>query len=48
LAIVNRERAVKTNLVGVFAEQPRPDAMERSGPSQGSGHDAGVLPKHLG
>lgn len=48
LAIMNCEGAVETDLVGIFAEHPRADAMERPGPGQRVGHDPGVLADHLG
>ena len=35
---------VEPDLLGVFAQQPRADAMERAGPGQRIGHDAGVRP----
>jgi hypothetical protein len=47
LAIVDRERAVEADLVGIFAQEPRADAVEGARPSQCIGHDGGILAHHL-
>jgi hypothetical protein len=46
LAIVNREVGIKADLVGIFAQQPGPDAMKGAGPGQRVGHDVGALADH--
>ena len=47
LAIVDREGGIEADLIGVFAQQPRADAVEGSGPGQRVGHDAGIVAHHL-
>ena len=47
LAVVDREGGIETDLVGIFAQQPRADAVEGAGPGQRVGHDAGIVADHL-
>ncbi len=47
LAIVYREVDIQPNLVGIHPQQPRADAMKRSGPGERIGHDRGVVSEHL-
>ena len=47
LAVVDRERGVDPDLLGILAQQPRADGVERARPSQRVRHDAGILPEHL-
>ena len=47
LAIVDRERAVEADLVGIFAQEPRANAVEGARPGQCIGHDGGTLARHL-
>ena len=59
LAVMDRERRIEADLLGVVAQQPGADAVEGAGPGQRVGHDAGVVahdlardaldpPRHLG
>ena len=34
LAIVNGEGAIEADLLGIFAQQPRPDAVKRARPAE--------------
>ena len=47
LAIVDREGGLETDLVGIFAQQPRADAVEGAGPGQRVGHHAGIVAEDL-
>ena len=47
LAVVDRELRIETDLVGVFAQQARADAVKGPGPGQRVGHHAGALAHHL-
>ena len=47
LAVVDRERGIEADLLGIVAQQPRADAMEGAGPGQRIGHDAGIVAHHL-
>ena len=46
-AVMDREGRVEPDLVGILAQQPRADAVERARPGQRVGHDAGALAQHL-
>ena len=39
LTIVDRERRIDPNLLGIIPQQPRTDRVERAGPGQGARHD---------
>ena len=47
LAVVDGEGRIEADALGVFPQQPRPDAVKRTGPAQGVRHDAGVVTEHL-
>ena len=47
LAVVNREGGIEADLLGMFAQQPRADAVKGAGPGQRVGHDAGIVAQHL-
>ena len=40
LAVVDGEGGIEPDLLGIFAQQPRADGVERAGPGQRVGHDA--------
>jgi hypothetical protein len=40
---VDGEGGIGPDLVGIFAQKPRADAVESSGPGQRVSHDAGAL-----
>ena len=42
LTVVNRESGIDPDLVGILAQKPSADPVERSGPGQRSGQDAGA------
>ena len=46
-AVVDREGGIEPDLLGIFAQQPRADAVEGAGPGQRVGHDAGIVAQHL-
>ena len=46
-AIVDGERRVKTDLIGIIAEETCADAVERAGPGQRIGHDASIVAHDL-
>ena len=46
LAVVDRKRRTEANAFRIFAQQPRPDAVEGAGPGQRVGHDAGLVAQH--
>ena len=46
-AIVDGKGRVEPDLLGILAQQARPDAMERAGPRQGIGHHAGLVAHRL-
>jgi hypothetical protein len=47
LAIMDRERRLESNLASIIAQEPRTDAVERSGPGECVRHDAGAIPHRL-
>ena len=47
LAVVDRERRIESDLVGIVAQQPRADAVESAGPGQRVRHHAGIVAHHL-
>src|SRR5262249_55948400 len=47
LAIVNRKSGIEVDLVGIFAKQPRADAVESACPTERICHDAGIVAKNL-
>jgi hypothetical protein len=47
LAIVNGERGIETDLVGIFAEQPGTNTVEGAGPAECVGYDAGIVAQDL-
>ncbi len=46
-AVVDCKSGVETDPVGIFAQQPRTDAVEGAGPGEGVGHDAGLVAHDL-
>ena len=42
-AVVNREGGIETDLLGVLAQQARPDAVVGPGPGQRIRHDPGIV-----
>jgi hypothetical protein len=46
--VVDREVWLQANLLGIFAHQPGADRVERPGPGERIGHDAGPGAEHLG
>ncbi len=47
LAVVDGEGGIKSDLLGIFAQQPGANAVEGAGPAQRVGHDAGLVAEHL-
>ena len=47
LTVVNRERGIETDPIGVLAKQAGANAVERAGPIQGLVHDARPVAEHL-
>ena len=45
LAVVDGEGRVEADLLGIFAQQPRADAVEGAGPGQRVRHDGGIRPQ---
>ena len=46
-AVMDGESRIEADLLGVFAQQPRADAMKGARPGQRVGHDAGIVAQHL-
>ena len=47
LAVVNGERGIETDLLGVLAQQPRADAVEGAGPGERVRHNRSIVAQHL-
>ena len=47
LAVVDGEGGIEPDLVGIFAQKPGADTMERAGPGQRVGHDPGAAAHDL-
>ena len=47
LAVVDRERRIEADLLGIFAQQAGADAVKGAGPAQRVGHHAGIVAHHL-
>src|SRR6516165_5884920 len=47
LTVVNRESGIDPDLIGILAQKPSADTVERSGPGQPFGHDAGAAAHNL-
>ena len=48
LAVVDGEGGIESDRIGIFAQQPGADAVERPGPGQPIRDHPRVLPQHLG
>jgi hypothetical protein len=46
LAVMDRKGRIKSNLIGIAAQQPGADRMEGAGPAQGFGHTGRALSDH--
>ena len=46
LAVMDRKGRIKSNLIGIAAQQPGTDRMEGAGPAQCFGHTGGALSDH--
>ncbi len=46
-AVVDRERRMEANLLGIVAQQSCADPVKGAGPGQRVGHDTGVVAHHL-
>jgi hypothetical protein len=47
LAIMDRERRLEPNLLGIVAQEPCANPMERPGPDECVRHDTGAIPHHV-
>ena len=47
LTVVNGEGGIDPDLVGIFAQKPSTNTVERSSPDQGVSHDAGAAAHNL-
>ena len=47
LAIMDRERRIEPDLLGIVAQEPRANPMERPRPGERVRHDAGAIAHHL-
>jgi hypothetical protein len=45
--VVHSEGALEPDQLGIFAQQPRPDGVERPGPAQRIGCDPGLIWEHI-
>ena len=47
LAVMNGKSGIEPDLLGIVAQQPRPDAMKSAGPGQRVRHHAGIVAQNL-